>query len=559
MKQAEYQISLFDGDHKLTIDKPIRLIELFAGYGSQALALKYLGANFEHWKICEWAVKSIQAYKDLHFGDDNTDYSATKTQDEVINYLYSKGISANYNEPMTIDQINRLGEEKQRVIYNNLIATHNLVSVCNCHASDLEISDTDKYTYIMTYSFPCQDLSLAGKGLGMEKGSGTRSGLLWEVERILDECNGNLPQILLMENVPEVIGTNNSEHFSQWVAKLDSLGYKSKWEILNAKDYGVPQNRARCFMVSWLGNYYYDFPKKVKLEKRIKDILETNVDEKYYLNDDTIERISKWKSQQQPLDHILNDNSCSPCLTARGGGEEHSGMILYGEIKCNCVGMLGGKYEKMHDIARRVYDTNGIAPTQHTCGGGNLETKIIDDNRFFKQAFETAQENECSIGDTIDAYNKKVNQSGTSPTITTRPEGFKTAILVVDGFNQSIRADQTCFGTITRNVGADLKRNGQGLIEIEPLALDEQNGYIRQDGTVGTLTTDGSSPKHNNRIIEKNLRIRKITPKECGRLMGVRDKDIDTMAVNQSNSSQYHLYGDSIVVDVLMAIFGQML
>ena len=182
----------------------------------------------------------------------------------------------------------------------------------------------------------------------------------------------------------------------------------------------------------------------------------------------------------------------------------------------------------------------------------------MNDNRFFKQAFETAQENECSIGDTIDAYNKKVNQSGTSPTITTRPEGFKTAILVVDGFNQSIRADQTCFGTITRNVGADLKRNGQGLIEIEPLAFDEQNGYIRQDGTVGTLTTDGSSPKHNNRIIE-NLRIRKITPKECGRLMGVRDKDIDTMAVNQSNSSQYHLYGDSIVVDVLMAIFGQML
>lgn len=430
MKQAEYQISLFDGDHKLTIDKPIRLIELFAGYGSQALALKYLGANFEHWKICEWAVKSIQAYKDLHFGDDNTDYSAAKTQDEVIDYLYSKGISANYNEPMTIDQIKRLGEQKQRVIYNNLIATHNLVSVCNCHASDLEISDTDKYTYIMTYSYPCQDCSSAGKRLGMGKGSGTRSGLLWEVERILDECSGNLPQILLMENVPEVIGTNNSEHFSQWVAKLDSLGYKSKWEILNAKDYGVPQNRARCFMVSWLGNYYYDFPKKVKLEKRLKDILETNVDEKYYLNDDTIERIRKCKSQQQPLDHILNDNSCSPCLTARGGGEEHSGMILYGETK--------------------------------------------------------------------------------------------------------------------------------GLIEIEPLALDEQNGYIRQDGTVGTLTTDGSSPKHNNRIIE-NLRIRKITPKECGRLMGVRDKDIDTMAVNQSNSSQYHLYGDSIVVDVLMAIFGQML
>ena len=136
-----------------------------------------------------------------------------------------------------------------------------------------------------------------------------------------------------------------------------------------------------------------------------------------------------------------------------------------------------------------------------------------------------------------------------------------TTILAVDGFNQSIRADQTCFGTITRNVGADLKRNGQGNLEtkiVEPLALDEQNGYIRQDGTVGTLTTDGSRPKHNNRIVE-NYRIRKLTPKECGRLMGVRDDDIDKMSVNQSNSSLYHCFGDSIVVNVLMAIFKQML
>lgn len=271
-------------------------------------------------------------------------------------------------------------------------------------------------------------------------------------------------------------------------------------------------------------------------------------------------------------------------------------------------------------------------------------------------------------------------------------------ILAVDGFNQSIRADQTCFGTITRNAGADLKRNGQGVIEIvsrphgsnkggvvksdifptvrksatmdgntgivqpvigafrgrnpdnpsdrtpgmpteqrleinsrnlsnrlttvqkdnvvlEPSGKQirirkltpkecgrhEQNGYVRQDGTVGTLTTDGSSPKHNNRIVEfgtyytwkdkqgnintqsnraanedncvltivcagtgkvlekQSYRIRKLTPKECGRLMGVRDDDIDTMSVNQSNSSLYHLFGDSIVVDVLMAIFKQMI
>ena len=228
------------------------------------------------------------------------------------------------------------------------------------------------------------------------------------------------------------------------------------------------------------------------------------------------------------------------------------------DIKCRVVGNLKDKrYNEMTSI---VYSPSGLAPTQQTCCGGNHETKIVERNRFFEQAFETAQENECEVGDTIDAFNKKVNKSGVSPTVTTRPEGFKTAILAVDGFNQSIRADQTCFGTITRNAGADLKRNGQGVIEIvdEALALDEQNGYIRQDGTVGTLTTDGSSPKHNNRVVE-NYRIRKLTPKECGRLMGVRDDDIDTMSVNQSNSSLYHLFGDSIVVDVLMAIFKQMI
>lgn len=161
---------------------------------------------------------------------------------------------------------------------------------------DIEVENNHSFTVQNTIVHNCQDLSKAGNGAGMAKGSGTRSGLLWEVERILDECNGNLPQILLMENVPDVIGANNVKHFAQWVKKLEQLGYTSKWQCLNAKDYGVPQNRDRCFMVSWLGNHYYDFPTPIKLEKRLKDVLETNVDEKYYLDDDTIERISKWKS-----------------------------------------------------------------------------------------------------------------------------------------------------------------------------------------------------------------------------------------------------------------------
>lgn len=95
------QISLFDGSNKFIIDKPIRLISLFSGYDSQEFALKYLGANYEHWKTCEWAVKSIQALKDAHYENDNTDYSADHSQEFIIHQLFKWGISANYNEPMT--------------------------------------------------------------------------------------------------------------------------------------------------------------------------------------------------------------------------------------------------------------------------------------------------------------------------------------------------------------------------------------------------------------------------------------------------------------------------
>lgn len=124
------------------------------GYGSQHFALEYLGANFESYKICEWAVKSIQAYKDAHFKDDNTDYSKDLSHYQVVQYLLNKGISANYNEPMKENQIIHLGEEKARTIYNNIMATHNLVNIQQVRGGDLEITDTDKYNYILTYSFP---------------------------------------------------------------------------------------------------------------------------------------------------------------------------------------------------------------------------------------------------------------------------------------------------------------------------------------------------------------------------------------------------------------------
>lgn len=247
-------------------NKPIRLIELFAGIGSQAKALTNLGVDFEHWRVCEFDKYAISSYNAVH-GTNFTTSDITK-------------LSAN----------------------------------------DLGITDTDHYTYLLTYSFPCQDLSNAGKGRGMEKGSGTRSGLLWEVERLLNEC-AELPQVLLMENVPQVHGKKNKEHFDKWIEFLVSKGYSNYWQDLNAKDYGIPQSRDRCFMVSILGDYSYEFPKPIPLTLKLGDMLEKEVDEKYYLSDKAILGRMNTKFNQYGLkNRLVNDMEVHPTILARFEG-----------------------------------------------------------------------------------------------------------------------------------------------------------------------------------------------------------------------------------------------
>lgn len=236
-------MNIFDFTREpISITKPIRLIELFAGYGSQAMALKRIGAKFEHYRVVEFDKYAIESYNAVH----GTDFS-------------------------TMD-------------------------ITKVHAEDLNICDTNAFTYLLTYSFPCTDLSVAGKQAGMSKGSGTRSGLLWEVERILTEIrdsNRELPQILFMENVPQVHGKKNINDFEKWLGFLESLGYTNYYQDLNAKNYGVAQNRERCFMFSFLSEYNYHFPQPIPLKKKLKDYLEDNVDEKYYINNEKADKLIK--------------------------------------------------------------------------------------------------------------------------------------------------------------------------------------------------------------------------------------------------------------------------
>lgn len=223
------QISLFSLMYETyKIRKPVRIIETFAGYGSQSLALKRLGVEFEHWKmveIDEFAVKSFNAIHGTNF------------------------------EPSDITKI---------------------------HGEDLEIVDKDKYEYILTYSFPCTDISLAGSQKGFREGSGTRSSLLWEVQRILDELKeiDALPGILLLENVTAIHQEGeNLAGFRKWIDYLEDIGYSNFIQDLNAVDYGVAQNRDRTFVISILGKYNYDFPVPIPLNKCIEDYFEELSDE----------------------------------------------------------------------------------------------------------------------------------------------------------------------------------------------------------------------------------------------------------------------------------------
>lgn len=286
-------INLF-GNEPVSVDHKIRLIELFAGYESQAMAMRNIGADFEIWKTSEWQINSTRLAKAVFHEDDDTDYCNGMSDEDVVASLISMGISLDDKKPVTEPELKRKGISWCREVYNLFKSCHNLGSITNFHGKDLEINDTDKYDYLMFYSFCCQDLSAAGKQAGMQRGSGTRSGLLWEVERLLTECrdlgvaegnpNAHLPKILMMENVPQVCSDKFYQDFSSWISFLRSIGYNSQYEILNAKNYGVPQNRERCFMVSMLGDYEYEFPEPIPLQYRIRDILEDKVDEKYFIN-----------------------------------------------------------------------------------------------------------------------------------------------------------------------------------------------------------------------------------------------------------------------------------
>ena len=290
----------------------IKLLSLFSGIGAFEKALTNLGVQYEVVNYCEIDKYASKSYSAIHgIPESKNLWDITK-----VNVL---------NLPKDID--------------------------------------------LLTYGFPCQDISLAGKQKGMfnEDGTLTRSGLFFKALDII-ECVK--PKIAIAENVKALTSKKFTEEFKIVLDSLEKAGYHNYWQVLNAKDYGIPQNRERVFIVSIrkdIDHYMFEFPKPYILEKRLKDFLEPYVDEKYYLSNDLISKIVCWEAHQKPFEKVLGDNSISPTLTARGAGENHgqvTATIVNGDIKPKLVGGIGDKKSNggtQYYQQDRIYDSESIA------------------------------------------------------------------------------------------------------------------------------------------------------------------------------------------------------
>ena len=384
---------------------------------------------------------------------------------------------------------------------------------------------------LMTYGFPCQDLSIAGKKKGFEEG--TRSNLLWEAMRIAEYKK---PKIMIAENVKNLVGKSFKEDFDNWINYLESIGYKNYWKVLNAKDFGIPQNRERVFVISIredINHKEYVFPEGKELSKSLSDLLETDVDEKYYIKAEisdkffeklnlenclenpkalTERRTEKAKQQRKEHKAKTGKDSCprrgkevvprkddlANCVTATQGVEQKV-------IEPN-VDVIGSIDINGHDNIKRVYNADKISPTLNSMTGGNRQPKVVVKNH--------GEWSEREKVNCIDAnYHKGVDN-----------HGQRTMVVAMRGrYNKDGKVEQ----------------------QLEP----------NNTGNTNALTT---VQKDNYLVnLQEAYRIRKLTPKECWRLMGFKDEDFNKCEKELSNTQLYKQAGNSIVVNVLEAIFKQ--
>lgn len=325
----------------------ITVFEAFAGYGSQSMALERLkqdiGLDYTVVGISEIDATAIKAY---YAARDTELLSRCRTVGDVETAIRGGG----YEPPQElIDRYPNYGDF--------------------CKINWANVPDFN----LFTYSFPCTDISNAGLQKGLAECSGTRSSLLWECAKAIET---KYPKYLLMENVKALVSDKFMPDFKRWAMYLESLGYTNYYQVLNSKDYGVPQNRERVFMVSILGEAIYYFPKPFKLDRRLKHVLETNVDESYCLSDAKIQAIIDHceRKQAEGCDFKPNFQNGGDIAEPSPGTTDNVKPIPTSENEEDCI-IVVGKINNSQD--GKIVDADGIAPT-HTSGHGNCPKVLVE-------------------------------------------------------------------------------------------------------------------------------------------------------------------------------------
>ena len=366
----------------------------------------------------------------------------------------------------------------------------------------IDTLDMDDNVDFITYGFPCQDISLAGKQKGFEQNSElTRSGLFFEALRIIE---GTKPKVAICENVKNLTSKRFSKEFSIVLQSLEEAGYNNYWQVLNAKDYGIPQNRERVFIVSIrkdIDNGSFEFPKPFELELRLKDMLEDQVDEKYYLKDIKDFFIKNSFDMEQKGNgfrfdpHVKQNANISKTITTRAGARMDDNFIL-DNIDT--------------DKERFIFDSTNKELKSVRLGG------VFDTEKSKHQA--------GSVWD----------KEGLSPTLDTMQGGWRQPCILVKENNKA---------------GYKVAYEGDG-INISS-RMKYQRGNVQKQ-SCQTITTSGGNDRG---VVTTDYRIRKLTPRECFRLMGFDDSDFDKVEGKLSNTQLYKQAGNSIVVNVLEEIY----
>ena len=367
------------------------------------------------------------------------------------------------------------------------VKSFNAMHGTNFEPQDICTWNKDIEVDLIMHGSPCQDFSLAGKQAGGDEGSGTRSSLMYETIRIVEKLK---PKYVIWENVKNVISKKHKHNFDNYLNKLQELGYTNYWQVLNAKDYGIPQNRERVFVISILDNKNFIFPQKQELKLKLKDMLEDEVDEKYYLSDKMLDyclgvnqKKSKFPRKQRFLQSLNMTNNKQIATT----------------ISTNAGNIATDNFLKVKNATKKGYleatDGDGI-----NLSFPNSKTRR---GRVGKQICQTLQCND-SVGVVLKSKCKRLQK------LVFNTQFEKGKVLNMDLYNQTT------------------------------------NENISQ-----TLT----EPHHNSQRLFDGYRIRKLTPKECWRLMGFDDEDFEKAEKVNSNTQLYKQAGNSIVVNVLEAIF----